>query len=326
MQIIRGYKAIPEGLGPVVMTIGTYDGLHLGHRAIIKRVVTHARREGLPALVYSFFPPPWRLLGRGTFPFLILTLEDKIELLKGMGVDILVTEEFTEELRALSPGDFTTDVLHRRLDPKEIHVGYDFRFGRGRAGDWRFLDAQLGPGGTSVRPHGAVRLDGEIIGCSGIREHVCEGRIEVANDLLGRHHVVRGTVAHGDKRGRTIGFPTANVEPSTELVPKAGVYGVQLTRAGGEIVAGIANVGVRPTFGGDLKKRVEVHLFDWDGDIYGEEVQVSFAFRVRDERRFEGIEALKAQIRRDVDTVRARTPWPEPVVDDTRLTWDPKPR
>ncbi len=325
MRIIRGYKAIPEGLGPVVMTIGTYDGLHLGHRAIIHRVVTHARREGLPACVYSFYPPPWRLLGRGTFPFLILTLKDKIALLEELGVDVLVTEEFNEELRALSPAEFTHDVLGARLAPKEIHVGYDFRFGRGRAGDWRYLDQELDA--TTVRPHGAVRLDGEIIGCSGIREHVCEGRLELASSLLGRRHFVRGTVVHGDHRGRTIGFPTANVQPETELLPKAGVYAVTLRVEGtDEELPGIANVGFRPTFGGDPKPRLEVHLFDWDGDIYGAEVQVAFAFRVRDERKFDGVDALVAQIRADVQTVRDRTPWPEVQADEARLSWDPKPR
>ena len=325
MQIIRGYKAIPEGLGPVVMTIGTYDGLHLGHRAIINRVVTHARREGLPALVYSFYPPPWRLLGRGSFPFLILTLEDKIALLEEMGVDVLVTEEFTEELRSQSPVEFAGGVLRDRLQPKEIHVGYDFRFGRGRAGDWRFLESHLGPHGTDVRPHGAVRVDGEIIGCSGIREHICEGRVEVAGNLLGRHHGVRGVVQHGDKRGRTIGFPTANVDPETELVPKAGVYAVWMQRSHGDRLRGIANVGVRPTFGGDPKTRVEVHLFDFDGDLYGEEVVVSFVFRVRDERAFDGIESLVQQIKDDVRAVREQDSWPEPSVEDARISWDPKP-
>jgi len=325
VQIIRGYAAIPEGLGPVVMTIGTYDGLHLGHRAIIERVVTHARREGVPALVYSFYPPPWRLLGKGEYPFLILTLADKIELLRDLGVDILVTEEFTPDLRALSHIEFADRVLRDRMRPREIHVGYDFGFGKGRQGDWRFLAEHLGSEVT-VRPHGAVRLDGDIIGCRLIRQHVCEGRVQHAAELLGRRHKVRGTVTHGDERGRTIGFPTANVHPETELVPKAGVYAVTMRLPGSEDeLAGIANVGVRPTFGGDSHTRLEVHLFDWDGDIYGAEVVVSFAFRVRDEMKFSGVDALVAQIHQDVAAVRGQVPWPQGADSSERLTWDPKP-
>jgi riboflavin kinase/FMN adenylyltransferase len=326
VQIIRGYKSIPEGLGPMVMTIGTYDGLHLGHRAIIQRVVTHARREGVPALVYSFYPPPWRLLGRAEHPYLILTLKEKIERMRALGVDVLLTEEFTPELRALSHLDFADEVLYRQLNAQEIHVGYDFGFGKGRAGDWRFLQDHLGPRGVTVRPHGAVRLDGGIIGCRLIRAHVVEGRVAQAAVLLGQRHVVRGTVIHGDKRGRTIGFPTANVDPDTELVPGIGVYAVTLRLPGSsEELKGIANVGVRPTFGGDPTKRVEVHLFDWEGDIYGEEVLVSFAFRVRDEQTFDGIESLTEQIRADVLSVRRRDEWPTVGAAAERLTWDPKP-
>jgi riboflavin kinase/FMN adenylyltransferase len=310
----------------MVATIGTYDGLHLGHRAIIQRVVTHARRMGLPALVYSFYPPPWRLLGRAEHPFLILTLQDKIEYLEELGVDVLVTEEFTPELRALSHVRFADEVLDAAVQAREVHVGYDFRFGQGRKGDWRFMQEHLGPRGVTVRPHGAVRLDGQVIGCTLIREHVRSGRVEEAGALLGRAHRVRGTVAHGDKRGRTLGFPTANVEPQTELLPAAGVYAVTLERVADRTpLRGIANVGVRPTFGGDPRTRVEVHLFDWDGDLYGEEVLVSFAFRVRDERAFAGVEELKAQIDRDVQSVRARAAWPAPATSAERLTWDPKP-
>lgn len=324
MQIIRGYQALGEDLGPIVMTIGTFDGLHLGHRAIIERVVTHARREGAKALVYSFYPPPWRLLGRAEHPWLILDFADKVRFLEELGVDILLTEAFTPELRALTHVEFAQEVLGKRLAPLEIHVGYDFHFGQERRGDWKYLKRSLGEAGITVRPHGAVRLDGHIIGCRGIRAHVAEGRVGQAAALLGRHHVVRGTVVTGDQRGRTIGFPTANVTPATELVPKLGVYAVTLQVVGDpESHRGIANVGVRPTFGGDAHAAVEVHLFDFEGDFYGAEVLVSFVWRVRDERKFSGIAALVAQIEADVAEVRGREPWPLP--SRGTLTWDPKP-
>ena len=326
MQIIRGYEAIPDTLGPVVMTIGTYDGLHLGHRAIIHRVVTHAQRYGVRSLVYSFYPPPWRLLGKAEHPFLILTLEDKIALLEELGVDLLVTEEFTPELRSLSAASFAEDVLRDKVGAREIHVGYDFGFGKGREGDWRFLQERLSPDGVVVRPHGAVRLDGTIIGCTLIRSHVREGRIEEAARLLGRAHRVRGIVVRGDARGRTLGFPTANVQPATELLPSPGVYGVQLQVVGEDVQRrGVANVGVRPTFGGDARSSIEVHLLDYEGDLYGAEVLVSFAFRVRDEQRFDGPSALVAQIEKDVEAVRNEDPWPDYGTSDDALTWDPKP-
>lgn len=323
MQIIRGYQALGEDLGPVVMTIGTYDGLHLGHRAIIERVVTHARREGARALVYSFYPPPWRVLGRrAEHPFMILDFADKVRLLEDLGVDVLLTEAFTPDIQQISHTAFSRDVLGGRLHPLEIHVGYDFHFGQGRQGDWTYLRDSLP--GTRVRPHGAVRLDGQIIGCRLIRGHVGEGRVAEAAGLLGRFHCVRGHVVHGDRRGRTIGFPTANVRPVTELIPKNGVYAVTLEIEGeGQVHRGVANVGVRPTFGGDERPSVEVHLFDFDADIYDAEVLVSFVWRVRDERRFDGIDALVAQIRADAAAVRDTDPWPSP--ERGTLTWDPKP-
>jgi riboflavin kinase / FMN adenylyltransferase len=324
VQIIRGYQALGEDLGPVVMTIGTYDGLHLGHKAIIQRVVTHARREGAKALVYSFYPPPWRLLGRAEHPWLILDFADKVRLLEDMGVDVLLTEVFTPELQRLTHIQFAEEVLNQRLAPREIHVGYDFHFGQGRLGDWTYLRDTLSSSGVTIRPHGAVRLDGQIIGCRRIRAQVAEGRVDQAAALLGRHHVVRGTVTTGDRRGRTIGFPTANVKAATELVPRDGVYAVTFQVEGStEVRRGIANVGVRPTFGGDDQAAIEVHLFDFDGDVYGKEVLVSFVWRVRDEQKFAGIEALVAQIKADVETVRGRVPWPQP--SRGTLTWDPKP-
>ena len=323
MEIIYGYQGVTEALGPVVMTIGTYDGLHVGHRTIVENLVRRARKTGARALVYSFYPPPWRVLGRAEHPYLILTLQDKIDELHRLGVDILVTEEFTPDLQDQSHVDFAQDVLRDRLAPQEIHFGYDFRFGRDRLGDAAFLTDFFAGSDTEVRPHGAVRVDGQIVGCRLIRQRVCAGDVAGAVPLLGRHHYVSGVVVRGRNRGNKIGFPTANVQPNTELVPPAGGYAVQMwVDREATPRPGVANLGFRPTFA-EQDFSVEVHLFDFDGDLYGERVRVDFVERVRDEMKFDGVAALVAQIRRDVDHVRALLPYPAPQAGT--LTWDPKP-
>ena len=324
MQIIYGYKALRETLGPLVMTIGTFDGLHVGHRAIIERVVARARKTGSRSLVYSFYPPPWRVLGRGRHPYLILTLKDKIDLLHRMGVDILVTEEFDPDLQRMLHTDFAGTVLRDLLDPDSIHVGYDFRFGLDRLGDARFLDRFFADSHTEIRPHGAVRIDGGIVGCSRIRELVREGRVREAAPLLGRWHFVGGAVVRGRGRGTTIGVPTANIAPRTELIPPPGVYAVEMT-VGSDPTRrpGVANLGFRPTFA-ETDFSIEVHLFDFDGDLYGERVRVSFVERVRDEQRFDSAEALVARIRADMEHARGLLPYGVP--PEGELTWDPRPR
>lgn len=324
MEIVYGYEQVTAPPGPIVMTIGTYDGLHVGHRAIIEQVVERAQKTGRRSLVYSFYPPPWRVLGRGEHPYLILTLRDKIDLMAALGVDILVTEEFTPAIQTQSHEEFARDVLRTRLAPAELHFGYDFRFGRDRLGDAAFLTSFLEADGVDVRPHGAVRVDGQIAGCTLIRKRVCAGDVAAAVPLLGRYHFVRGVVVKGRQRGRTIGFPTANVAAQTELVPPPGVYAVQLRRDGdATAIAGIANLGFRPTFA-EQDFSLEVHLFDFDEDLYGERVCVDFVDRVRDELRFDGPEALVTRIRADVAHVRALLPYSAP--QRSTLTWDPKPQ
>jgi riboflavin kinase/FMN adenylyltransferase len=305
------------------MTIGTFDGLHLGHRAIVDRLLDRAAKTGARSLVYSFFPPPWRVLGtRREDPYLILTLQDKADLLHRMGVDLLVTEEFRPELQRLSHHEFADRVLRDRIAPKEIHVGHDFRFGNGRQGDWRFLARWLT--NTEVRPHGAVRIEGEIVGCSMIRRLVREGQVQRASMMLGRRHFVRGSVIRGRGRGRGIGFPTANLEPSTELLPPSGVYAVEM-HLDGETGwrPGVCNIGFRPTFA-ERELAIETHLFDYDGDLYGRRVRLGFVQRLRDEIRFDSVDALVAQIHQDGANARAMLPYPP--VPTPELSWDPKPR
>jgi len=322
VKILYGYRSVTPPFGPVVMTMGTFDGLHVGHRTIIDCVVDRARKTNTKALVYSFYPPPWRILGRGKHPYLILTFKDKVELLHSMGVDYLVTEEFNPDLQRISHQQFTQEVLRDRFSPTEIHVGYDFHFGRDRLGDWRFLHSFFEPLGTEVRPHGAVRDGKEIIGCSAIREKVCEGEVAEAARMLGRNHFLGGIVVKGRGRGRGIGFPTANIVANTELVPPPGVYACEIELSDGSIHSAIANLGFRPTFA-EQSFTIEAHLFDFSGDLYGERIRIHFVDRVRDEIRFDGVDALVEQIHKDVEQVRAMLPFGPPAA--AAIEWDPKP-
>ncbi|MCK6527506.1 riboflavin biosynthesis protein RibF [Myxococcota bacterium] len=308
MRIVYDHREIGAPPRDAVMTIGTFDGVHLGHQRLVGEVVRRARETGGESVVYSFYPPPWRVLGRGRHPYLITTFEDKASLLSALGVDLLVTEEFTPEVQAQDPGAFARDVIEGRLRPRAIVVGYDFGFGRDRSGDFAFLDRFFRPAGTSVSQFPPVLVGGEPVSCSRIREAVVGGRVADAARLLGRWHFLSGAVVRGRGRGRTIGFPTANIQPRTELLPGPGVFAVRLTCDRGEW-DGVANVGLRPTFA-EREVSVEAHLFGFDGDLYGETVRLHFVDRVRDEVRFPDVEALKAQIRRDVEAVRSRLPLP----------------
>ena len=323
MKILYGYKSVDGPLGPVVMTMGTFDGLHIGHQTLIECVVDRARKTDSKALVYSFYPPPWRVLGRGKHPYLILTFKDKVELLNSMGVDYLVTEEFTPDLQRITHNDFAEQVLRDRFAPSELHIGYDFHFGRDRLGDWQYLHTFFSPLGTEVRAHGAVRDGTEIIGCSAIRERVREGKVAEASRMLGRFHFLRGIVVKGRGRGRGIGFPTANIETNTELIPPPGVYACQIElERDGSLHPAIANLGFRPTFA-EQSFSIEAHLFNFSGDLYGEKLRIHFVRRVREERHFDGVEDLVSQIHRDVEQVRSIMPFAPPPT--AAIQWDPKP-
>ena len=280
-----------------MLTIGNFDGVHRGHRALLDRLVRRARDEGAPACVYTFDPPPRVVLAPQQHRPRVLDWTDKVRLLGEAGVDHVVVEHFTRAFAQHPPDWFVTEVLGRRLGARALVVGYDFRFGRARAGDVDLVrrllpDAQV----EQVSAHG---VDGTVVSSSAVRQAVLDGEVERAAVLLGRPHLVRGTVVAGDQRGRTIGFPTANLETDAELVPAPGVYAVWARIDGGEALPGVANLGFRPTFAGQAF-RVEVHLLDFQGDVYGRQLEVEFVGRLRGERRFDGVDELVAQIQRDV--------------------------
>jgi riboflavin kinase/FMN adenylyltransferase len=261
--------------------------------------VACARRLGAPACIYTFDPPPRVVLAPHQHVPRISSWTDRVELLGRAGIDHVVVEHFTRGFAQHPPSWFVDEVLQRRLHPRAMVVGYDFRFGAARAGDLAYLRANLkGVDLDQVSPWSESDL---VVSSSKIRDLVLAGEVVAAAGLLGRAHFIRGTVVPGDRRGRTIGFPTANIESDDELLPSAGVYAVRARVDGGPVRAGVANLGFRPTFDG-TRLLIEVHLLGFDADLYGKEMEVHFIHRLRDERKFSSKNALIIQIREDVQS------------------------
>jgi len=312
LRFVAGVAAIEEPLVRPVLTVGNFDGIHVGHRAILDTVVARARALAGEAVVYTFDPHPRRVLHPERAPKLLTTLEQRLELLEAAGVDAVIVEPFTREFARTPAELFIRDVIHARIRPLEVYVGYDFHFGRDREGSMRLL-VELGPRlGFSVTIISEVVVDEGDVNSTRIRQVLAEGRVEEATALLGRPYTVRGRVAFGDRRGRTLGFPTANLDPENEVLPGAGVYAGRLRLldegdpARGAVFGAVTNVGTRPTFREGGLVLAEAHLLDFAGDLYGRRVELSFLSYLRPERRFPGVDALRAQIRADVEEARKR--------------------
>lgn len=295
-----------------VVTIGNFDGLHVGHRAILEIVAERARNLRGEVVVYTFEPHPRKVIQPDRAPGLLLTLEQKLEYLEQAGVDVAIVEPFTPEFRETSAEEFVRRYLHERLRPLEVYVGYDFHYGKDREGSMRVL-TEMGPRlGFSVTIIPEVTIGGRDVNSTRIRSLLSEGCVEQAAELLGRPYAIRGRVVEGDRRGRTLGFPTANLAPENELLPARGVYaaGVRFLDAGDPPAkrqfAAVANVGHRPTFHRGDALVAEAHLLDFDGDVYDRRAEFSFEARIRSERRFPSPEALRKQIAKDVQEARRR--------------------
>jgi riboflavin kinase/FMN adenylyltransferase len=305
MRVIRdggGELTAPRG---AVATVGNYDGIHLGQRAVLERVVERARRLGRPALAITFQPHPLRVLAPERAPRRLTTDVQQGRLLAGLGLDALYVLEFTPELASWSAERFVREILAGRLAVHELHVGSRFTFGRGRQGSLALLE-RLGPE-LGLRAFGVPELEvgGAPVSATRIRGALAGGRVEEAAELLGRPYAVDGRVVEGDRRGRTLGFPTLNLATTNEILPADGVYVTEADfPARGERVPGVANVGLRPTIGLDVAPLVEAHLLDFDRECYGEEAEIRFLARLRPERRFPSLAALTEQIARDVRSAR----------------------
>ena len=298
---IAELAAVP---GPVCLAIGVFDGVHLGHQAVIRRALEDARTAGGTAVVITFDPHPMRVMRPQQAPHLLTSTRHKAQLIERLGVSELLVLPFTPELAAMPPEGFVL-ALHAACRPlREICVGHTWSFGRNRAGNLELLKKMGDKLGFDEVGLPAVEIEGEVVSSTGIRAAVAAGDLERAARLLGRDFAILGTVVHGDHLGRTIGFPTANLAAHNEQFPPNGVYAVEAI-CEGRTLPGVVNIGVRPTIAHASGERVlELHLFDFTADIYGQDVEVSFRRFLRPEQKFAGLDALKTQIARDVADAR----------------------
>jgi len=306
MLLIDQLDKITQPFKGAVITIGNFDGVHIGHQALFYEVIEKAYAIGGTSIAMTFEPHPLRLLQQNNRPPLITLLEQKIELIERSGIDVLICVPFTREFAAIPAGAFVEDLLVRKIGLKAIVVGEDYAFGQNRAGDIGLLKDLAPRFGYEVIVTSMIRTVkgmSERISSTAIREMVLEGKVEPACKMLGRHFQVRGVVVTGrDRGGRLLGIPTANLKLEDELCPKTGIYAVTAEVAGG-LHKGVANIGYSPTFE-DRQFTVEVHILDFHGDIYGQKMHVNFVKRLRDEMKFAGIDALKRQIELDIDCAR----------------------
>ncbi len=303
MKVFQGISQA-SGLEGSALCLGNFDGVHRGHQALFAEAARHA-----PAAALTFNPHPGKVLQPELAPKLITLLPRKLELLEARGLTAAIVQPFHREYARTTPEDFERSLLDQ-LGAKHLVVGYDFTYGTGRKGTIDTLRDACARRGAQLHVVPPVTVDGVVASSSKVREYILEGRVSAAQRLLGRYFDLDGTVVPGQGRGRGIGFPTANVDTQNELRPAAGVYAVRARikgDSGGDgngWRGGAANIGVKPTFGGGAVT-IEIHLYDFSGDLYGKELRVEFLDRLRAEQRFASVNELVGQIRRDVESARA---------------------
>lgn len=317
MEILRHYEGVPDALKGAAAALGNFDGFHRGHQVVVGETGRIARAEKIPLAVVVTEPHPRTFFNPGAEPFRLTGFRERLALFETFGVDLALVLPFTGELASFPPEKFVAEVLHRGLGLKHVVVGYDYRFGKGRSGDAGALKA-LG-GGHRIHVHEIAPVPFGVEGAAGVpysstlvRDALKRGEARKAAALLGHWWTVNGKIVSGEQRGRRIGFPTANVEFPDSIIPAYGVYAVRarLDGAGEKLFDGVANIGVRPTFG-ETTVMLEAHLFDFKGDHYGRHIQVHFVARIRPEKKFADAAALKAQIAKDCEAARSLLSDPE---------------
>ncbi|MHB8914457.1 MAG: bifunctional riboflavin kinase/FAD synthetase [Thiobacillus sp.] len=302
MRITHGFNPLTQ---PHAVTIGNFDGLHLGHQAMLTRLQQVARERKLPSCVLSFEPHPREFFSPDKAPARLSSLREKADALDLLGIDHLHVFRFERKFAALSASDFVTRVLINTLQARYVLVGDDFRFGAQRAGDIALLAQSGTADGFDAEALTTVQVEGERISSTAVRTTLAAGDLAHATRLLGRPYSICGRVMHGDKLGRKLGYPTANVELKHNRPPLSGIFAVQVSGLGTESLPGVASLGVRPTIkGAGAAPVLEVHIFDFNDEIYGHRVRVDFLHKLRDEAKYPDLPSLVAQISRDVDNAK----------------------
>ncbi|MCF6758697.1 bifunctional riboflavin kinase/FAD synthetase [Stutzerimonas balearica] len=303
MQLVRGLHNLRPRHRGCVATIGNFDGVHRGHQAILARLRERAAELGLPSCVVIFEPQPREFFAPDKAPARLTRLREKLCLLEQQGIDQVLCLAFNRRLRELSAAEFVQAVLVEGLAVRHLEVGDDFRFGCDRAGDFDFLLRAGAAEGFSVEAATTIEVDGQRVSSTRLREVLARGDLQAAQALLGRPFSLTGRIVHGQKLGRQLGAPTANVQLKRRSTPLSGVYMVSLVLDGSPH-PGVANIGMRPSVRSDGQPHLEVHLLDLQADLYGRRAQVVFHHKLRDEQRFASLEALKAAISADIAAAR----------------------
>ena len=311
MERLDGGAAVPADYRGGIVALGNFDGFHLGHQAVVGRAVERARAEGRPALVATFDPHPVRHFKPDVPPFRLTTLGQRARLFAAAGADAMLVFHFGAELAATTAEDFVRVLLADRVGAAGVVTGEDFTFGKGRGGNIEVLRDLGAALGISVDAVGPITEQGEAVSSSRIRNALREGDCATAARLMTRPFAIEGIVEHGDKRGRQLGYPTANLSLGKYLRPRFGIYAVRGHLPGGEKVGGVANMGVRPMFD-PPKELLEPYFFDWFGDLYGQLIEVELVQHLRDEQRFDSLDALKVQMRSDEAKARNVLAHPSP--------------
>lgn len=303
MELIRGIHNIKPHHQGCVLTIGNFDGVHLGHQAVLRQVSEQAKKLGLPSTVMTFDPQPLELFAKNKSPARLTRLRDKFVQLSKLDIERLLCVNFNHHFANQSADAFISDLLVTRLGVKFLVVGDDFCFGRGREGNFAMLQQAGKKHGFEVVSTQSFCLQQLRVSSTAIREALAHDKLDQAAQMLGRDYSISGRVSHGRKLGRTIGFPTANIPLKRCVSPVSGVYTVQALGLSDEPIGGVANIGNRPTVNG-VRQQLEVHLFDFKANLYGKQLEIVLLDKIRDEHKFESFEALKQQIELDAEAAR----------------------
>ena len=305
MELIRGLHNMRPRHRGCVVTIGAFDGVHLGHQAVIRHLLEKSAELGLPSTIIVFEPLPREYFSPLQAPARIMSFREKFFALRDLGVDRLLRVRFNERLRGMSAQQFVDDIFVAGLGVRYVVLGDDFRFGNDREGDLEFIRQQGPRYGYEARPTPTLSMDGQRVSSTRIREALEQADFAEAARLLGRPYSISGKVVYGRQLGQTLGTPTANLELRRLRAPLNGVYAVQVSGAGLEGVLGVANVGVRPTVDDSIKANLEVHLLDREIGLYGQHIEVTFRYKLREEKKFGSVDELRENIARDIENTRA---------------------